>query len=87
MVKFIISNLSLSMFQDKNFNLKVREINEKEFHALSYGAYSHIGHTDIAEITGFEYNKDPVHARINDVLYLAQIYRQSMKYYEIKVEP
>lgn len=75
------------MFQDKKFNLNVREINEKEFKSLSCGAYSHIGHVDIAELTGFEYNKDPVHARINDVLLLAQLYRQSMKYYEIKVEP
>lgn len=85
-MKFIISNLSLAMFDSKNFNLSVREINEKEFRALSCGAYSHIGHLDIAEMCELEYNREPVHVRIGDQLFLVQLYRGVLKFYEINVK-
>ena len=74
------------MFDNKQFSLDVREINEKEFKALSYGAYSHVGHTDVAEMTGLEFNKSPVHARIGDMILLTQIYREELKFYQIDVK-
>ena len=73
------------MFDCKEFDLKFHELNEDEFQTLGYDAYSCIGHEDIAKLTGFAYNKDPVHARVGDVLLLAQMYRGSIRYYCIQV--
>ena len=84
-MKFIISNLSPNMFQEKEFDLKFHELTEDEFQAIALDGFSHIGHEDIATITGFAYNKDPVHARIGDVLLLAQMHRGNIRYYCIQV--
>jgi len=84
-MKFIISNLSPSMFTNKNFDLKFHELTEDEFQALAYDGFSHIGHEDIASVTGFAYNKDPVHARIGDILLLAYMYRGTIRYCCIQV--
>ena len=84
-MKFIISSLSPGMFQEKNFDLKFHELSEDEFQALALDGFSHIGHEDIADLTGFAYNKDPVHARVGDVLLLAQKYRGVLRFYCIQV--
>lgn len=84
-MKFIISSLSLTMFQEKNYDLRIHELTEDEFQALAIDGYSHIGHSDIADVTGFAYNKDPVHARINDILLLVQLYRGTLRFYCIQV--
>jgi hypothetical protein len=84
-MKFIISSISPGMFQAKNWDLKFHELTEEEFQALAMDGFSHIGHQDIAEVTGFAYNKDPVHARIGDVLLLAQKYRGVLRFYCIQV--
>lgn len=85
MMKFIISNLSPNMFDIQEFDLKFHELSEDEFHALAMDGFSHIGHKDIASLTGFAYNKDPVHARIGDILLLAQMYRGALRFYRIQV--
>ena len=84
-MKFIISSLSPSMFTHKDFDLKFHELTEEEFQALALDGFSHIGHEDIAKATGYAYNKDPVYARIGDVLLLAQVYRGSLRFYCIQV--
>ncbi len=84
-MKFIISSLSPGMFQAKNWDLKFHELTEEEFQALAIDGFSYIGHEDIAELTGFAYNKDPVHARIGDVLLLAQKYRGVLRFYCIQI--
>jgi len=84
-MKFIISSLSPGMFQEPNFNLKFHELTEDEFQALALDGFSHIGHEDISQLIGFAYNKDPVHARIGDVLLLAQKYRGVLRFYCIQV--
>ena len=73
------------MFQERNFDLKFHELSEDEFQCLALDGFSHIGHQDIAEIIGFAYNKDPVHARVGDVLLLAQKYRGVLRFYCIQV--
>ena len=84
-MKFIISSISPGMFQAKNWDLKFHELTEDEFQALAMDGFSHIGHQDIAEVTGLAYNKDPVHARIGDVLLLAQKYRGVLRFHGIQV--
>lgn len=73
------------MFDCKEFDLKFHKLTQDEFQTIAYDGSSHIGHEDIAKITGFAYNKDPVHARVGDVLLLAQMYRGSIRYYCIQV--
>ena len=84
-MKFIISRYSPKMIMAKDFDLKWHSLTEDEFQALSLDGFSHIGHQDIAEIIGFAYNKDPVHARVGDVLLLAQKYRGVLRFYCIQV--
>ena len=85
-MKFIISSNSPKMWpKNKDFDLKVHHLSEDEFHALAYDGFSHIGHEDIAELTGFAYNKDPVHTRIGDVLLLADMDRGALRFYCIQI--
>lgn len=73
------------MFQEKDFCLKWHDLNEEEFQAIAYDGFSHIGHKDISEATGFAYNKDPVHARIGDILLLAYMYRGALRFCCIQI--
>ena len=85
-MKFIVSSLSIpGMFVGKNFDLKVHELSEDEFQVLAYDGYSCIGQEDIAQATGFVLNREPVKARIGDILLLAQLYNGVLKFYCIQV--
>ena len=84
-MKFIVSSISPAMFIDKEYSTIVHELTKEEFFALAYDGISHIGHEDIAEITNFAYNKQPVQARIGDVLLVAQKYRGVLTFYCIQV--
>jgi len=84
-MKFIISSMSLGFFLAKDFLLEVHELNEEEFHALAYDGISHIGHQDIADITNFAYNKQPIQVRTGDVILVAQKYRGVLKFHCLQV--
>jgi hypothetical protein len=64
----------MGMFNNPSFDLRIHELSEDEFQALALDGYSCIGHEDIAQATGFAYNKEPVSARVGDVLLLVQKY-------------
>ena len=70
-MKFIISRYSPKMIMASQFTADWNELSEDEFQAIAYDAYSCIGAEDVANITGFAYNKEPVRARIGDILLLA----------------
>ena len=72
-MKFITSSISMAMFMAKDYDLKVHELTEEEFQALAYDAISHIGQEDIAELTNFAYNKQPLQLRVGDVLLIAKV--------------
>lgn len=61
------------------------EITEEEFQALAYDAYSCIGQEDIAELTGFAYNKESVKARPGDILLVANKYKGTLKFHCLRV--
>jgi hypothetical protein len=85
-MKFIISNLSPKMFPiNEDFDLRVHHLTEDEFQALAYDGFSCIGHEDIANLTGFAYNKENVNTRIGDVLLLAEMNKGSLRFYCIQV--
>ena len=84
-MKFIASNLSINMFPKGNFQLMFDELNKEECYAMSYDAYSCIGHKDIAELTNYNYNKEAVKLRIGDILFLVTVKNNKLNYYCIRV--
>ena len=84
-MKFIISRYSPKMIMAKDFDLKWHSLTEDEFQALAYDAISHIGQEDIAELTNFAYNKQPLQLRVGDILLIAQKYRGVLRFYCIQV--
>ena len=84
-MKFIVSSLSPFMFYDKDFDLKFHSLTEEEFQAIAYDGYSCIGQRDVANLTGFAYNKESVKCQAGDVLLLAQLYKGQLRFYCIQV--
>ena len=84
-MKFIASNLSINMFPKGNFQLVFDRLDKEEFYAMSYDAYSCIGHKDIAELTNYSYNKEAVKLRIGDILFLVNKKNNKLNYYCIRV--
>ena len=84
-MKFIISSYSPNMIQANDFSLDWHEVSEEEFQQLIYDAYSCVGHEDIADAINVAFNKEPVKARIGDVLLYANLERGVLKFYCILV--
>ena len=77
----------MNLFQDKDFDLKIHELSEDEFQAIAYDAFSYIGQQDVADATGFAYNRESFKARVGDILLLAQIYHKTLRFYCIQICP
>ena len=84
-MKFIISSYSPNMIQAHDFSLDWHEVSEEEFQALIYDGYSCVGHKDIAEAINVAHNKEPVKARIGDILLYANLERGVLKFYCVLV--
>ena len=84
-MKFIISGIGMGIFLNPSFSLDVDEISEEEFQAIGYDAYSCIGQKDIAEVTGFAYNKEPVKARVGDILLIANKYSGVLRFHLARI--
>jgi len=80
-MKFIISSFSWEMFDQANITVDRYKLSEEEFQMAIIDAVSHVGHEDIAKLINVTYNKDPVHARIGDILLYANKYRGVLKFY------
>ena len=50
------------------------ELEYDEFKALSYDAYSMIGHKDLANILGVKYNRENIKLNKDDVCFVAQVW-------------
>lgn len=68
-----------------DFSTDWHEVTEPEFQALIFDAYSCVGHKDIADTINVAHNKEPVHARIGDVLLYANLERGALKFYCILI--
>ena len=84
-MKFSISSYSPNMIQANDFSLDWHEVTEEEFQRLIYDGYSCVGHEDIADAINVAFNKEPVKARIGDVLLYANLERGALKFYCILV--
>jgi len=84
-MKFIISSYSPNMIQANDFATDWHEVTETEFQQLIYDGYSCVGHEDIASAINVAHNKEPVRARIGDILLYANMERGALKFYCILV--
>ena len=84
-MKFIISTFSPKMFINNDFDLKFHRLTEEEFQEFIIDAYSCVGYEDVAEMLNVAHNKEPVRARINDILLLADYSNGNLEYWCIHV--
>ena len=75
------------MVMEDNFDLRVHTLTEEEFHALCYDAYSCVGYEDVALMLNVAYNKEPVKARIGDIILLADMNKGNLEYKCIQICP
>ena len=87
-MKFIVSTFNPNkMIIDKNYDLRVHELNEEEFQALILDAYSCVGYEDVAIMLNVAYNKEPVKARIGDTILFADMNKGTLEYSCIQICP
>ena len=101
MSKFVCNALSGQMLNDlSKFQLDGIEITEDFFRDMTQDAISFMGHQDIAEKFGLEYNRENLFLKGGDVLYIAQyvggrtkeadsqidIKDKPLKFYQIYIE-
>jgi hypothetical protein len=73
------------MIMANDFTEDWHRLSEDEFTAIAFDAYSCIGAEDVAKLTGFAYNKEPVRARIGDLLLLADYANGTFVFWCIKI--
>lgn len=87
-MKFIVSTFNpTKMVIEDNFDLEVRELTKDEFLALCFDAYSCVGYEDVALMLNVAYNKEPVQARIGDVILFADMNKGVLEYSCIRICP
>ena len=87
-MKFITSTFNPNkMVIDDNFDMEKRQLSEDEFLALCFDAYSCVGYEDVALMLNVAYNKEPVKARIGDIILLADMNKGTLEYKCIQITP
>lgn len=87
---FIVSTFNPNkMVLDKDFDLRVHELSKEEFLTLCLrpDAYSCVGYEDVALKLNVAYNKEPVKARIGDVILFADMVNGTLEYSCIQICP
>lgn len=73
MNKYISNAFSFQMLLGNEGVLKWKNISEDYFKKETQDAYSCVGHTDLANILGVDYNREPICLHNQDILYLCQL--------------
>ncbi|MCC9262095.1 MAG: hypothetical protein K8V75_06915 [Methanobrevibacter woesei] len=73
-MKYVTNAFSLQMLREPDCLVNITEIDYDAFKALSYDAYSVIGHHDIAGVLGLEYNRESIKINEDDVVLVAQLF-------------
>lgn len=73
-MKYVTNAFSLQMLREPDCLVNITELDYDEFKALSYDAYSVIGHKDIAGVLGLEYNRESIKINQDDVVLVAQLF-------------
>lgn len=87
-MKFIVSTFNPNkMVVNDDFDLEVRKLPEEDFLCECIDAYSCVGYHDVADMLNVAYNKEPVKARIGDVILLADMNKGNLEYSRIRICP
>ena len=78
MNKYVGSAFSFQMLKGKEGGLTWREISKSKFQKEVVDAKSCVGNTDISNILGLEYNREPICLKDRDILYLCQLYGKKL---------
>lgn len=73
-MKYVTNAFSLQMLREPDCLVNITEIDYDAFKALSYDAYSAIGHHDIAGVLGLKYNRESIKINEDDVVLVAQLF-------------
>lgn len=86
-MKFVVNKFSMNMFIDSDLLFVRHELSYEEFQALLKGEDVQIciGAEDVAKVLNVECNPQSVHARAGDVLLLAQMNQDALRFYCIQV--
>ena len=72
-MKYVGNGFSFQMVKDIYGTLKSCELSEKDFCSQTEDAISIIGHPDLANIIGKDYNRQSICLQKGDILYVVQI--------------
>lgn len=93
MTKYLCNSISAQMLQDlSKGRLSFVWVNKPLFDFLIDGAESYMGHEDLADELGVDYNRKPLSLKAGDTLYIAQVCNgrgkseEKIKYLQIFVE-
>lgn len=73
-MKYVTNAFSLQMLREPDCLVNITEIDYDAFKALSYDAYSAIGHHDIAGVLELKYNRESIKINEDDVVLVAQLF-------------
>lgn len=73
-MKYLANAFSLQMLRKPDCLISVHQLDYDEFKVLTHDAYSVIGHKDIANILGVNYNREELKLNPDDVLFIAQVW-------------
>lgn len=72
-MKYVANAFSLQMLREPDCLININRLSEEDFKKLSFDAYSIIGHKDIADVLGLEYNRESVKVNPDDIVLVAQL--------------
>ena len=75
------------MIIEEDFDLKVHKLTEDEFRALCTDAYSCVGYQDVALMLNVAHNREPVKARMGDIILFADMNNGTLEYSCIQICP
>lgn len=73
-MKYLTNAFSIQMLREPNCLVSFHELEYDEFKALSYHAYSVVGHEDLANILGVQFNRENIKLNKDDVCFVAQVW-------------
>ena len=87
-MKFIVSTFNpTKMIIEEDFDLKVHKLTEDEFLTLCMDAYSCVGYQDVALMLNVAHNREPVKARVGDIILFADMNKGVLEYSCIRIFP
>ena len=84
-MKFIGNAFSPAMFLDKDITVSIKDITDKQYRKAGQHAKSVIGHPELAEYFDLPLNRETVHLKRGDQLYIALPKRRYKEGQKVKI--